>query len=188
MLLFPCSTLHCQLKFSRYRLVWIFSWLLDCIFCIVETCVGFPQLTLSVMQLACIYLGSQGPPCISWGLWGSGSLPQLPEPSLCAVGLVSTCLSSSGPPSASWDLYCSYFISPACTLCCRVCVFFLWLPRPTLCAMKFVCTAEVCMPPSLSIQAHPLHRTCCVHWQGLYARPLLDTWAHPLYHKHCVHW
>lgn len=122
------------------------------------------------------------------GLVGLGSFSQLPEPSLCAVGLLFTCLSSPGPPSASWDLYCPCFVSPACTLCCRACVIFLWLPRPTLCAMRFVCTAEVCMPPSLSTQAHCLHRKSCVNWQGLYARLLLDTWAHPLYHKGCVHW
>lgn len=90
-----------------------------------------------------------GPPSV---LWGSCVLALAPWAPLCVSGLVCTFPLSPGPPSASWDLCCSCFLSPACTHCCRAWVFFFWLPRPTLCAVRFVCTAEVCMPP---LSQHP---------------------------------
>ena len=132
--------------------------------------VGFPQspeLTLSVMELVCTHLGLPGPPSMSWGLWGSGAclrflgpplccgargLVSAPWAPLCVSGLVFTFPLSPGPPSASWNLYCPCSVSPACTHCCRAWVFFFWLRRPTLCAVRFVCTAEVCMSP---LSQHP---------------------------------
>ena len=150
--------------------MWIFSWLLACAFCFVETC-GLPSVPWAHPEChgACVHspwlarpaqyvmrlvgLGGlsplPGPPSV---LWGSCVIALAPWAPVCVSGLVCTFPLALGPPSASWDLYCSCFVSPACTHCCRAWVFFFWLRRPSLCAVRFVCTAEVCMPP---LSQHP---------------------------------
>ena len=118
-----------------------------------------------------------------------------PRPSLWVTGLLCICLSSPGPLSASWGLYAlvsDHQTQPLCHGACvlvvlacqptlyvvgagggegRAGVFFFHLPVLTLCTLRFVCTAEVCMP-WLS-WAHPLCHEGCVCWSGLYAVRLL---------------
>ena len=52
-------------------------------------------------------------------------LSWLCRPALYLAGLVCTCFVSPDPPSMLWG--------------------FFWLPRPTLCATRVLCTGEVCM-------------------------------------------
>lgn len=119
-------------------------------------------------------------------------MSRLPGPSFCIVGLVRTCFSSPGLPSAlqcwcalvlvPWTLSLgcrgTCFVSPACPLCLRACVFFFWLLRPTLCAARVVCTAL-----GLYLFSAPWPALCAtrvVRWGGLYATPHLATQACPL--------
>ena len=50
---------------------------------------------------------------------------------------------------------CPCFVSPVCLLCCGIYVFLFRVPWPALCATRVVCTAQVCMPLSLSLSLHP---------------------------------
>ena len=97
--------------------MWIFSWLPDYAFCIVETYVGFPQPPqgppsvswgfcalvsshLSSARLMCSFSPPDLPPvhCMCWR--GSYASPLLvPQPAVCVVGFLWASLSRLSPPS-----------------------------------------------------------------------------------------
>ena len=79
---------------------------------------------------------------------------QTPELALYVTGLVCNCFGSPGLPFMLHHLCALVSALQARPLCLGACVFFLWLPRPTLCTGRVVCTAEVCMP-WLSWQPRP---------------------------------
>ena len=70
---------------------------------------------------------------------------------------------------------CPCFVSPVCLLCCGIYVFLFRVPWPALCATRVVCTAQVCMPLSLSLSlctpGCPLHCEGCLPFRDFYAMP-----------------
>ena len=167
--------------------MWTFSWLP-------------PTMPSALQRLVWASLSPLNSPSVSWGLFtlvlapqalplshrASVHLSQLPGPSLCIMGLVCTCLGSPDPASMPRGLCACCISLPAYPVCRRggggagkgagggegrAGMFFFHLPVLTLCTLRFVCTAEVCMP-WLS-WAHPLCHEGCVCWSGLYAVRLL---------------
>lgn len=195
-----CPTLHCHWSLLGMGLCGSFLSPRLCL-CIIETGVGFQTITLMSWSLCSLIWLTR--PCPAYhaacGAWELVS--QLPEPPLCCGASFHLSKLPRPPPSASWDLYCPCFISPACTLCCRACVIFLWLPRPNLfvpyeacvhcrglrsslstqpavCTISLVWTGRVCMPgysgylgPPSVPQGLCTGEVCMLHHRA--------TWAHP---------
>ena len=121
-------------------------WIFSCAFCIIETCVGFPQPpepNLCVTGLMCTCLSSQGPPSVLRGLCA----PVL-APLACPL-LHGACVPLSwlhGLPSALKGLCALLSASGVLVLHCRASVDLFWLPLPILCIVGFVCSCFISLP------------------------------------------